>query len=80
MIHFLRYPLWAALAMVAAPGLSPGQASADGQQGARKQIMVLGTFHFATNQDAIKHGEIDILSAQRQAASTALNQNESLHV
>lgn len=74
MIHFLRFPLWAALAVVATPGLSPGQASADGQQGARKQIMVLGTFHFATNQDAIKHGEIDILSAQRQAEIQELNE------
>lgn len=65
MIHFLRFPLWAALAVVAV--------SAVAQQGARKQIMVLGTFHFATNQDAIKHGEIDILSAQRQAEIQELN-------
>lgn len=65
MIHFLRFPLWAALAVVAV--------SAVAQQGARKQIMVLGTFHFATNQDAIKHGEIDILSAQRQAEVQELN-------
>ncbi len=73
MIHFLRLPLLAALAVVATPGLSPGQASAIAQQGARKQIIVLGTFHFASNQDAIKHGEIDILGTQRQAEIQELN-------
>lgn len=65
MIRFLRHPLWAALAVVAV--------SAVAQQGARKQIMVLGTFHFASNQDAIKHGEIDILSAQRQVEIQEVN-------
>lgn len=65
MIHSLRHSLFVVLAYVAI--------SAVAQQGARKRIMVLGTFHFATNQDAIKHGEIDILSAQRQAELQELN-------
>ena len=65
MIHFLRHSLWAVLAMLACTAIA--------QQGARKQILVLGTFHFASNQDAIKHGEIDILSAQRQAEIQEVN-------
>ena len=65
MIHFLRHSLWAVLAMIASTAIA--------QQGSRKQILVLGTFHFASNQDAIKHGEIDILSSQRQAEIQELN-------
>ena len=65
MIRSLRHPLWAALALVAA--------SAIAQQCARKQILVLGTFHFASNQDAVKHGELDILGTQRQAEVQELN-------
>ncbi len=65
MIRSLRHPLWAALALVVS--------SAIAQQGARKQILVLGTFHFASNQDVIKHGELDILGAQRQAEIQELN-------
>ena len=43
------------------------------QEGTRRQILVLGTFHFASNQDAVKHGEIDILGAQRQTEIQELN-------
>ena len=65
MIHFLRHSLWAVLAMIASTAIA--------QQGSRKQILVLGTFHFASNQDAIKHGEMDILGTQRQAEIQELN-------
>lgn len=73
MMHFLRHPLLVVLAVVATPVLSQGQASAFAQQGARKQIMVLGTFHFASNQDAIKHSEMDILGTHRQAEIQEVN-------
>lgn len=65
MIRSLRHPLWAALALVVSSTIA--------QQDARKQIIVLGTFHFASNQDAIKHGELDILGTQRQAEIQELN-------
>lgn len=65
MTRSLRHLLWAVLAMLASTAIA--------QQSARKQILVLGTFHFASNQDAIKSSEIDILGAQRQAEIQELN-------
>lgn len=44
------------------------------QSPARKQVLVLGMFHFASNRDGVKHREMDVLGTQRQEEIRALNE------